>query len=329
MPNIIYEDRIQLETQGVDPVASSPNSVILFSKLEGEVTRLKLTNESVSGSTINTGVTQLNDLSDVNVSAPTNGQYLSRVSGQWVPTDAPFIPSNLNDFSDVNILSPTRNDMLVTHRNSSTLIARKPFPAIYMEWTGFGFQPEIGTSAPPQYYIIPFAESGNGKVTGDLDELVYITNSGAGTQRNPLSFSGASPVGGGMPTDMFWMHPAYWPDPDVTNGFEIDQAGIYEFGGYLVVDYPSNAGPQLNIILAEWSTTSNDWGDRIRIAEVHYQDEFGISSTRRYVHFYYAIVANPNSLYTLLLKPESVGVAVEMQEAYLFWKKVGHRSLVT
>jgi hypothetical protein len=102
-----------------------------------------------------TDITSLDDLSDVDLGGQVNGQFLKRVAGEWVPSNLPTVA--LDDLGDVNLTGAADGDVL-------TRVAGVWVPSVGGGFAGFVVEPISGTSYSVQ--------------ATDKNKYIRLTNAG-------------------------------------------------------------------------------------------------------------------------------------------------------
>ena len=187
----ITSDYIRLKKIANNPPQPPSGEVYLFAKSNGKISLLDDTNTEVN---MTGNANALNDLSDVTITAASEGEYLSYSGGAFVDTAFPTIPTLFSDFTDVDVSDGLDDDIVIYY--SGAFASRVLKPSMYAYTTS-----SLSLSSSATNTLMPVNSASVTRVgnTGELEGTNYfarqnsdITDDGMYLLETWFEFSSAS-----------------------------------------------------------------------------------------------------------------------------------------
>lgn len=144
----------------------------------GQILRYNSTSQEWENSNETAGVSDLDDLSDVSLTSLANGQVLTynSTSQEWENSDPASIVTDLDDLGDINLSSLTDGQILQYDANSSEWINVNPAPAI----SELGDIPDVNISSPTNGQVLTYNSTSqeweNSNAGGGATDLDDLTD---------------------------------------------------------------------------------------------------------------------------------------------------------
>lgn len=290
MPSIIAPDFITIDELASAPSAPTSNAVTLYFQQGNQ--KPATVDSTGTSEQVEPSVTTINELTDVTITTPTNGQLLEYSSGSWVNVDSP-VPSNIEDLQNFNVNGSSSDTEAIAYDldNLTAWTNRKVFPGVISRITSSKSVASLVGQALSSYLIE------NDEVYGDYDLLRSTYNSLNHFQ--PATFE------------------------------SVLDTGVYEMAGFLVLQFSAADGPEQSVFVSETNTTN---GVTTKVKEVYRGNQLNMyggetGTNFLYVHFSHSFKPSASSVYGIGVERVQVGgSAPTITDMALCWRKVSHIS---